>query len=124
MRNKDYNSIACRIDPLYIVHREDDFIYFLYPNPPMNGNILLQEKGGITVLWSIEYKEKPIKETMELLCDAIDEDVVVPFIETEEEYNAVISLGGVPIDFDEPCCEDLCRDYGSCIIRKQEKDEL
>ena len=124
MRITDYSQIAKKIDPLLSVYFEDDFVYFLYPMPPKNGNILLQETEHKIVLWSNEYKEKSFQEVLNLLYEAFNTDIIVPFIETEEEYNAVMSLGGTSIEFVAPDCEDLCRDYGSFIIRKQMNDGI
>lgn len=43
----DYEKIAIEIDPELLVHREDDFVYLLYPNPPRNSKATM-EWGNMT----------------------------------------------------------------------------
>jgi len=118
----DYTKIIEEIDSLLTIYRENDFVYLLYPHPPKNGNILIQEKEDCIILWSNEYKTKPYKDVLAILCARVELDIIVPFIETEEEYRTVTSLGGSPIDFDAPDSENLCKDYGSLVIRKRNND--
>lgn len=115
----DYKKIAIEIDPELLIHREDDFVYLLYPNPPKNSNILFQETEQALIVWSNEYKTKSMLEVLSIIAMHVDVDIIFPFLETEEEHQAVIALGAVPIKFEAECCEDLCRDFGSFILKKR-----
>ena len=58
-------------------------------------------------------------EVLSIIAAHVDVDIIFPFLETKEEYHAVIALGAVPTEFDAECCEDLCRDFGSFILKKR-----
>jgi len=120
----DYDRIASKIDPRLLIYREDDYIYLLYPNPPENGNILFQETENALIVWSNEYKAKSMLEVLSIITANADINVIFPFIESEEEYQAVIALGSVQIEFDAECCENLCRDYGSFLFKKRDSNEV
>lgn len=114
-----YEKIAMMIDPALTVSRDGDFVYLLYPNPPINRNILFQETENALIVWSNEYYDKPMYEVFSIIARLVDEDLIFPFVESEEEYRAVMALGAVPTDFDDIGCEDLCREYGSFLLKKE-----
>lgn len=120
----DYEKIVIEIDPELSVYREDDYVYLLYPNSPKNGNILFQETEQAFIVWSNEYKTKSMLEVLSIIVKHVDADIIFPFLETEEEYQAVIALGAVPTEFETEDCEDLCRDFGSFILKKRRNNEI
>ena len=111
----DYNRISEEIDSSLAIHREDDFVYLLSSN---NGNILFQELDNKLVLWSNENKKKSKLEVYESIIAISPVDVVIPFVETEEEYLALLSLNAEPFDFQADGCEEYSREFGSFILRK------
>ena len=114
----DYFQMAKAIDDNYMVYRDGDYINFLYPYPPKNSNILLQEQNDYLIVWAIDYREKSYSDVLKTIYTLSNVDVIVPFLETEEEHDAVLALGGDAISFDAEGCEDYSRKFGSFIIRK------
>ena len=112
----DYNRISEEIDSSLVVHREDDFVYLLSYE---NGNVLFQELDDKLVLWSNENKKRSKLEIYKTVFVASPVDVVVPFVETEEEYLALLSLNAEPYDFQAEGCEEYSREFGSFILRKE-----
>lgn len=118
MYKVNYEKISIEIDPKLLIYREDDYVYLLYPNPPENSNILFQETERALIVWSNEYKAKPMFEVFSIIAANVDVDIIFPFVETEEEYRAVIALGATPTEFEAECCEAICQDFGSFILKK------
>lgn len=114
-----YSKIAAQIDDRLIIHREEDFVYFLYPDPPRNGNILLQERDSALIVWSNEYKERSPYEVFRILHETVPVDLIFPFVESREEYLAVSELGGVPVEFDAADGEQHDPGLGSLLLKKK-----
>ena len=112
----DYLKIIEVIDSSLKEYREDDFVYLLSAG---NGNVLFQELEDKLILWSNENKKRTKLEVYEAIITASPVDVVVPFVETAEEYKALISLKAEPYDFQAEGCEEYSKEYGSFILRKE-----
>ena len=118
MNRADFEAIANAIDKDLSVHFEDEFVYFLYPDPTISGNILLQELEGNLVVWSDEYKLRSVKEVYDLIFNLTAVDLIFPFIETKEEYDVVMSYNASQIDFVAEGCEDYSREFGSFLVKR------
>lgn len=118
MKLIDYEKIAKLIDEKLEVYREDDFVYLLYPYPPENGNIQFQEIPNGLIVWSDDYKEKSIYEVYRIIVNNTDDNIIFPFVETNEEYEAVLKLNAKKIDFQTEGCEEYCQEYGSFMVEK------
>lgn len=114
----DYNKIANEIDVKLIISKDDEFVYLLYPNPPQNGNILFEEREGVLILWSNEYKEKSLRCIISTIEKYTDVNIVVPYIDTKEEYEVLQSLGYETTDFKVEDDETYCKEFGSLIKRR------
>lgn len=119
MKNINYEIIAKEIDPNLIVYREGNFVYLLYPDSAKNGNILFEETNDDLIVWSDEYKEKTVDEVFFIINKIVDTDIIFPFLESKEEYNAVLALGGERIEFEIENKDDFCQKYGSYAIKKR-----
>ena len=111
----DYIKIANNIDKALDVYREDSFVYLLYPNPPRNGNILFEERENTLIFWSNEYKEMGLNEIIAIIESNTDCDILVPYIESKEEYDLLLSLGYSPVEFTVKDDDSLVKEYGSVI---------
>ena len=120
----DYEKIVREIDSDLMIYRDDDFVSLLYPYPPKNSNIVFQELENALVVWSNGYLTKSMYEVFSIILRNVDVDIIFPFVESEEEYQAVIAVGAEPTEFDAECCEDLCRDYGSFLLRKEANHDV
>ena len=114
----DYMKIAKNIDKA-LISREDEFVYLLYPNPPKNGNILFEERGNTLIFWSNDYKEMCLSEIIAIIEANTDCDILVPYIESKEEYDLLLSLGYSPVEFTVEDNESLVKEYGSVIKKKR-----
>ena len=121
MKEAVYRKLANEIDSELILYREDDYVYLLYPNPPKNGNILIQELDSAIVIWSNDYKSKSVDEVFNILHKIIPMDLIFPYIETEEEFLSLNKLGAIPIIFELENCEEYSKKYGTFLLRKENK---
>ena len=111
----NYDKIAKNIDNKLMVSRDENFVYLLYPNPPQNGNLLFEERGNILVFWSNGYKEKSLSDIVAIIESNTDCDIIVPYIESKEEYDLLLSLGYCPVEFTVENDDSLVKEYGSVI---------
>ena len=120
--NIDYQELINRIDKQMSYYREEDYVYLLHSDSPNYGNILFQEKcdENIFVVWCNEYKGKPMIEVFRIIKDIVHFDLLFPYIESQEEYDAITTLGGETIDFKDDDAENaagVSKEFGSLIIR-------
>ena len=118
MKKINYEKIAKLIDEKLEVYRDGDFVYLLYPNPPENGNIQFQEISDALIVWSNDYKDKTIYEVYKIIVANTNTNIIFPFVETREEFEAVLKLNTVKFDFQADGCEDYSKEYGSFILRR------
>lgn len=114
----DYIKIANNIDKVLDIYREENFVYLLYPDPSRNGNILFEERENTIIFWSNEYKDMALSEIIAIIESNTDCDVLIPYIESKEEYDLLLSLGYSPVEFVVEDDESLVKEYGSVIKKK------
>lgn len=115
----NYEKIAKLIDEKLEVYRNDDFVYLVYPNPPVNGNIQFQEIDNALIVWSNDYKDKTIYEVYKIIVDNTNTNIIFPFVETREEFEAVSRLNTEKFEFCADGCEDYSKEYGSFMLKRQ-----
>lgn len=118
MEQEKYEKIAKLIDEKLEVYRDGEFVYLVYSNPPVNGNIQFQETDTALIVWSNDYKEKTIYEVYKIIIDNTSINIIFPFVETKEEYEAVLKLNTKKIDFQADGCEDYSKEYGSFMFKR------
>lgn len=111
----DYLNIAKNIDKELIISREESLVYLLYPNPPRNGNLLFEEKGNTLIFWSNGYKEMCLRDILAIIEANTDCDILIPYIESKEEYDLLLYLGYCPVEFTIEDDDSFVKKYGSAI---------
>lgn len=119
----DYSLITNDINKFLLIYQDGEFIYFL--DPDLKGNLVLQEKENCLIIWSNEIKSISLEQLYSLFLNKLQTSILLPYIETEEELDAVKKLNGIKIELkdyfpeDDKLCNDYSRKYGSFIIKNK-----
>ena len=106
----------------FVSSQDDNFFYFTEENLK-DGTLVLQYTELGIIIWSNEIKALSYEELYSKMHSLYKKDLIIPFIETKEERDAVVKIGGIEFDFleafpeEKELCVDYSREFGSFIVK-------
>ena len=112
----DYSELLRTLPYELELYEEDTFVYFL-PCSNVNclkGTLLLEEKEDCVVIWNNEIEDLDYADFYTNLSELICCDLLIVYLDNQDEYDQILSIGGECIEFTEGNydCE-----FGFLIIR-------
>lgn len=107
----------------YISSQDEDFFYFTEENLK-DGSLVLQTSNLGIIIWSNEIASITYEGLYLSIHNLYKKALIFPFIETKEERDAIVKIGGTEFDFikafpeEETLCADYSREFGSFILKE------
>jgi len=123
--DKLYHDIIKELDRTgdIMFYREYEYVYFL-SRSLKNGVLLIEETEDATIVLCNELKCIGYRELYCALLERINVPLYVAYIDSEDELEAVESLGGVKVNYAREDCDSFSDKYGTYALKRSAKPDL